>query len=210
MSKSSEPPKRPPTAYMLFTSDHRHQAKQENPHCSFGELGKRLGELWAKLPENEKAVYKERASKEMEAYKVDLAEWKRNFPKHAQMLNDEKKRKRQDKAEKKKKRLKRQKKDPNAPKRAMSAFMFYSQEHRAQVQEQNPDVTFGQIGRILGDHWKKLPEPDREKYQKRAEEDRERYYRDMEKYKTSRKQPESSSDSGSDSSDGDDDEGSDE
>lgn len=153
-------------------------------------------------------VYKERASKEMEAYKVDLAEWKRNFPKHAQMLNDEKKRKRQDKAEKKKKRLKRQKKDPNAPKRAMSAFMFYSQEHRAQVQEQNPDVTFGQIGRILGtyhilcflslsflsfdfifsvffmlveltsspgDHWKKLPEPDREKYQKRAEEDRERY-----------------------------------
>jgi transketolase len=95
-------------------------------------------------------VYKERAAKEMEAYKVDLAEWKRNFPKHAQMINDEKKRKRQDKAEKKKKRLKRQKKDPNAPKRAMSAFMFYSQEHRSQVQEMNPDVSFGQIGRILG------------------------------------------------------------
>ena len=113
----------------------------------------------------------------------------------------------------------------------MSAFMFYSQDHRAHVQEQNPDVTFGQIGRILGflkkfyrklllfsltsqkgDHWKKLPDADREKYLKRSEEDRQRYfvssfvkniiiilfvryYRDMEKYKSSRKQPESTSES---------------
>jgi structure-specific recognition protein 1 len=129
----------------------------------------------------------------MEAYKKDLAEWRKNYPKQSQQLNDEKKRKRQFKAEKKKKKLKRQKKDPNTPKRAMSAFMFYSQGHRPIIQEKNPDVSFGEIGRILGAEWKGLSEADREKYVKKAEEDRERYHKEMENYKNSRKQPEPSS-----------------
>ena len=37
------------------------------------------------------------------------------------------------------------KKDPNAPKRGQSNFMFYSNEVRAKVKEENPDATFGQI-----------------------------------------------------------------
>lgn len=139
----------------------------------------------------------------MESYKKDLAEWKRNYPKLSQQLSDEKKRKRQDKAEKKKKKMKKQKKDPNTPKRAMSAFMFYSQEHRAMIQEKNSEVSFGEIGRILGAEWKKLSEAEREKYIKKADADRERYHKEMENYKNSRKQPEptssSESDSGSDS-----------
>ena len=55
---------------------------------------------------------------------MDWQNWRDKYPKASQQLNDEKKRKRQEKAEKKKKKMKRQKKDPNAPKRAMSAFMF--------------------------------------------------------------------------------------
>jgi hypothetical protein len=58
MSKSSAfgPPKRPPTAYMMFTSERRQKAKEDNPHSTFGELGKILGELWAKLPDPQKSV----------------------------------------------------------------------------------------------------------------------------------------------------------
>lgn len=37
----------------------------------------------------------------------------------------------------------RSKKDPNAPKRGLSAYMFFSQENRAQVKEENPEATFG-------------------------------------------------------------------
>ena len=36
-------------------------------------------------------------------------------------------------------------KDPNAPKRFMSSYMYFSNEVRALVKEENPDVTFGQI-----------------------------------------------------------------
>eukprot|EP00211_Chloroparvula_japonica_P015848 CAMPEP_0119130966 /NCGR_PEP_ID=MMETSP1310-20130426/9104_1 /TAXON_ID=464262 /ORGANISM="Genus nov. species nov., Strain RCC2339" /LENGTH=209 /DNA_ID=CAMNT_0007121513 /DNA_START=212 /DNA_END=841 /DNA_ORIENTATION=- len=188
-----DPPKRPATAYMMFTADHRSEAKKNNPDLSFGELGKHLGRKWGQLPEPQKEAYKMRAAKAMEKYKAEWQAWKDKYPKASQELNDEKKRKRQEKAEKKKKKLKRQKKDPNAPKRAMSAFMFYSRENRQAIQEANTGVTFGEIGRILGEQWKKLNEEDRLKFQKMAAEDSKRYHKEMERYKNAQKAPEPSS-----------------
>jgi len=44
---------------------------------------------------------------------------------------------------------KRKKKDPNAPKRAMSAYMFYVNSNRDKVKSQNPDATFGDLVRRL-------------------------------------------------------------
>jgi hypothetical protein len=37
------------------------------------------------------------------------------------------------------------KKDPNAPKRALSAFMLFSQDKRQKVKEENPDASFGKL-----------------------------------------------------------------
>jgi structure-specific recognition protein 1 len=55
----------------------------------------------------------------------------------------------------KKKKAKKEK-DPNAPKRALSAFMYYSQANRPLVKKENPDAGFGEIGKILGEQWKAL------------------------------------------------------
>lgn len=33
--------------------------------------------------------------------------------------------------------------DPNAPKRGLSAYMFFANEQRQSVRDDNPDVTFG-------------------------------------------------------------------
>ncbi|KAJ1902683.1 Non-histone chromosomal protein 6 [Coemansia sp. IMI 209127] len=76
------------------------------------------------------------------------------------------------------KREKRTKKDPNAPKRALSAYMFFSQANRATVREQNPEVSFGAIGKLLGEKWKKLTENDKAPYTKQAENDKVRYAKD--------------------------------
>jgi hypothetical protein len=35
------------------------------------------------------------------------------------------------------------KKDPNAPKRALSAYMFFSQDWRERIKAENPDAGFG-------------------------------------------------------------------
>ncbi|KAJ1724191.1 Non-histone chromosomal protein 6 [Coemansia erecta] len=70
---------------------------------------------------------------------------------------------------------KRGKKDPNAPKRALSAYMFFSQAKRTTVKEKNPDASFGNIGKLLGDMWKKMSEDEKKPFNKQAEADKKRY-----------------------------------
>jgi hypothetical protein len=52
-------------------------------------------------------------------------------------------------------------KDPNAPKRPLSAYMYYSQAQRNATKEAHPDATFGELGKIMGAAWKELSEEDK-------------------------------------------------
>ena len=36
-------------------------------------------------------------------------------------------------------------KDPNAPKRGLSAYMFFAQDQRDNVREENPGISFGKL-----------------------------------------------------------------
>ena len=75
------------------------------------------------------------------------------------------------------------KKDPNAPKRALSAYMFFSQDWRERIKAENPDAGFGmsyklfifvrhsqlrnnhgkigEVGKLLGAKWKELDESEK-------------------------------------------------
>lgn len=46
----------------------------------------------------------------------------------------------------KKQRKPRKKKDPNAPKKALSGFMFFSNANRERIKTENPGIPFGQVG----------------------------------------------------------------
>merc|ERR1712080_579528 len=48
----------------------------------------------------------------------------------------------------------RKKKDPNQPKRGLSAYMFFANEQRDKVREDNPGIKFGEVGKMLGEKWK--------------------------------------------------------
>jgi len=74
------------------------------------------------------------------------------------------------------------KKDPNAPKRGLSAYMFFANEQRDNVREENPGISFGQVGKVLGDKWKALNEKQREPYEKKAATDKKRYEDEKAKY----------------------------
>ena len=50
------------------------------------------------------------------------------------------------------------KKDPNEPKRPMSSFLLFGNKHRAEVKAANPDVSFGEIGKLIGQKWKVVSE----------------------------------------------------
>ncbi|ORX85896.1 high mobility group box, partial [Anaeromyces robustus] len=71
-------------------------------------------------------------------------------------------------------------KEEGAPKRPITSFMFFSQDKRAEVKRDNPDASFGELGKIIGNLWKNASPEEKEKYEKKASEDKERYRREME------------------------------
>ncbi|OGE48135.1 hypothetical protein PENARI_c032G07073 [Penicillium arizonense] len=72
-------------------------------------------------------------------------------------------------------RVQRRKKDPNAPKRGLSAYMFFANDNRDKVREENPGISFGQVGKQLGDKWKALSTTERKPYDDKAAADKKRY-----------------------------------
>lgn len=76
----------------------------------------------------------------------------------------------------------RKKKDPNAPKRSLSAYMFFANDNRDIVRAENPGITFGQVGKLLGEKWKELTDEDKVPYQTKADADKKRYEVDKAEY----------------------------
>lgn len=72
--------------------------------------------------------------------------------------------------------------DPNAPKRGLSAYMFFANEQRENVREENPGISFGQVGKILGERWKALNDKQRAPYEAKAAADKKRYEDEKQAY----------------------------
>ncbi|KAH0579835.1 hypothetical protein H2248_002664 [Termitomyces sp. 'cryptogamus'] len=66
------------------------------------------------------------------------------------------------------------KKDPKAPKRALSAYMFFSQDWRERIKAENPDAGFGEVGKLLGAKWKELDDEEKKPYIEQAAKDKTR------------------------------------
>jgi hypothetical protein len=43
-----------------------------------------------------------------------------------------------------------QKKDPNAPKKGLSAFMYFSADQRPSVKAEQPDLKMGEVAKVIG------------------------------------------------------------
>ncbi|KAM7508058.1 hypothetical protein LguiA_018511 [Lonicera macranthoides] len=82
-----------------------------------------------------------------------------------------------------KKTKQKKKKDPNAPKRAMSGFMYFSQTERENVKKTNPGIAFKDMGRVLGERWNKMSAEEKEPYEAKARIDKQRYKDEISGYK---------------------------
>ncbi|KAJ5095412.1 Non-histone chromosomal protein 6 [Penicillium alfredii] len=92
-----------------------------------------------------------------------------------------------------KERVQRRKKDPNAPKRGLSAYMFFANDNREKVREENPGISFGQVGKMLGDKWKALSDSERRPYDDKAAADKKRYDAEKAAYQASAEEEEEES-----------------
>ncbi len=96
---------------------------------------------------------------------------------------------------------KKKKKDPNAPKRAVTAFMFYSTKMRPIIKEEKPDIKFTEMGKLIGEKWRELSDDDKKEFEQMAEKDKKRYADETAKYNAKKQAEEDGMDD--DQSDGD-------
>ncbi|KAK3073252.1 Non-histone chromosomal protein 6 [Teratosphaeriaceae sp. CCFEE 6253] len=61
------------------------------------------------------------------------------------------------------------------PKRGLSAYMFFANDQRDKVREENPGIKFGEVGKLLGERWKALNEKQKAPYDAKAAADKKRY-----------------------------------
>lgn len=69
------------------------------------------------------------------------------------------------------------------PKKSSSAYIFFSKDERIDIKAKNPNMSFGDITKLVGEKWKKLSDKNKKKFVKMAEDDKERYNKEIEKYK---------------------------
>ncbi|KAK3621425.1 Non-histone chromosomal protein 6 [Elasticomyces elasticus] len=77
------------------------------------------------------------------------------------------------------------KKDPNMPKRGLSAYMFFANDQRDKVREDNPGIKFGEVGKKLGEQWKSLNDKQKAPYEAKAAADKKRYEEEKAAYTAS-------------------------
>jgi len=124
----------------------------------------------------EKKKYEDLAAKDSARYREEKEKYKPPEPDS------------DDSEEEPKKKRKKKEKDPNAPKRAMSSYMFFTQDKRAEVlgelQKSRPGakIMVGDVAKKLGEMWKTVTTSDKKKYEDLAAKDKERYIKAKAEY----------------------------
>lgn len=71
--------------------------------------------------------------------------------------------------------------DENAPERAPSAYVLFSNKMREDLKGQN--LTFTEIAKLVGENWQALTQAEKEPYERDAQAAKEKYNRDLAEYK---------------------------
>ncbi|KAL6608323.1 hypothetical protein ACP70R_041386 [Stipagrostis hirtigluma subsp. patula] len=75
------------------------------------------------------------------------------------------------------------KKDPNAPKRAITPFMYFSMAERANIRSSNPELVTTEIAKKLGERWQKMTAEERQPYMEQSKADKQRYAEESAAYR---------------------------
>lgn len=152
-----------PYGFFVKMCYEEHKKKYPNENVQVTEISKKCSEKWKTMVDDEKRRFYELAQKDAERYQAEVAAYG----------GEDAMRKR-----------KRAKKDPHAPKRALSAFFFYSQDKRPEIQSSHPEWKVGQVAQELGKMWKTVSQEMKDSYETRAQQDKDRYAEEMRHYKS--------------------------
>jgi len=148
------------TAYAFFVQICREEHKKRHPdeQVLFQEFSKKCAERWKTMTEREKRWFNQMAEGDKKRYEAEISRYvppTELTPKRG--------------------RKPKKVKDPNAPKRALSGFFWFSNDERQKVRAANPDFGVGDIAKELGRRWADAPEDVKAKFEALAANDRQRY-----------------------------------
>merc|ERR1719499_105600 len=76
--KDVNAPKKPPTAYFIFTAKIRAETTAANPEMKITQIAKVMGQKWKEISEEEKKEYQDEAAKLKEQHKITVEEYKKS------------------------------------------------------------------------------------------------------------------------------------
>lgn len=68
-------PKKPATAFVMFSNQMREQVKTDNPGISFTDIGRKLGEMWREMDAEMKKGFEDRATEAKDKYMAEKKVW---------------------------------------------------------------------------------------------------------------------------------------
>lgn len=158
LKKCPDAPKRFRSAYICFLSENLEKAKSNIPNdAKVTDVMKELANNWRSLPQEEKNYYEIMAQEDKIRYYEELS----NYTGPMKIPN---KRKRQ---------------EDGHPKRAMSAFLSFSQEVRCQIRNEFPNLKNSEVSKLLGERWRQATEEEKKPHIERELREREKYYENM-------------------------------
>lgn len=150
-------------AYFVQCCREEHKKKHPGENVVFAEFTKKCAQKWKEMNAKEKKRFEEMAEKDKTRYQNEMVDYAPDGDKSAGG------------------RGKKRTKDPNAPKRALSAFFLFCNEERPKVKKDFPSYAIGDVAKELGKRWEKVT--DRTKFEKLAAEERKKYEAAMEQYR---------------------------
>ena len=153
------------SAYFLYQNANRDHFKSLNPQMSPGELSKYISQHYKSLEPQEKAEWTTQAS-QLNASRLSAQQSiSRNHLKPSKKPPSKKR------------------KDPDAPKRAVGAYVWFTMEERPKIQREFKGIKFAEIGKMLGARWRGLTPAEKKKYNLMASKDRDRLQTELKAYK---------------------------
>ena len=169
--KDPNAPKRPLCGFMMFSNEERVKVREIMPNAGVGELGKELGKRWAEASPEVRDKYNEMAAQDKSRFAREKQEY---------VMQPHQGRWRGARA----------KKDPNAPKRNVPAFMWFSNEERGKVRALSPGMRVGDCAKELSRRWALADPETKARFEQMAFEDKQRYEREKHEFHMAQRQKE--------------------
>lgn len=142
-------PRKNLTSYVLFSNYIRPIIKERMQGISFVDLSKQMGLEFRQLSPSDREIWNVKAKEEKKRYDLEMEEYRKTgavSSTHKQ----------------------------HTPKKGKSSYNLYFQAMHDKMKTENPNMTFGELSKQLGQNFKSLPVEDKKHWEDLAKEDRKR------------------------------------